>query len=254
MVTQDGKNMYQTKSTMSLWDQKKQTFRILLVEDDVRLAKLVVEYLEPHGFVVAVETHGDLAAEKICSIQPDAVLLDVNLPGADGFAICRSVRSRYAGPIILLTARDNETDEVTGLECGADDYMAKPVSPRVLLARLRTHLRRMPTEEVIVGDTALEVGDLKIDKGRRSVEIGSKVINISTAEFDLLWLLAQNAGKVVSRGELFENLHGFKFDGFDRSIDLRISRLRKKLGDDPHNPRRILSVRGIGYQLAAEIG
>jgi DNA-binding response OmpR family regulator len=244
--------MYQTKSVANPWPEKKQSFRVLLVEDDVRLAKLVVEYLEPHGFQVAVETQGDLAAAKILSDSPDVVLLDVNLPGTDGFTICREVRNQFAGPIILLTARDSEKDEVTGLEYGADDYLAKPVSPRVLLARLRTHLRRVPAEEVGTSDSVIDVGGLKIDRGRRSVELNGVPVSISTAEFDLLWLLAESSGTVVSRTTLFESLHGFKFDGFDRSIDLRISRLRKKLGDDPHNPTRILSVRGIGYQLAAE--
>jgi two-component system response regulator RstA len=234
-------------------DEGKRAFEILLVEDDLRLAKLIVEYLAPHGYEVSVETQGDLAVNKILSDEPDAVLLDVNLPGADGFSICREVRNQYHGPIILLTARDSEKDEVTGLEYGADDYLAKPVSPRVLLARLRTQLRRSPTEssdeEV---EPLIEVGNLKVDMGQRAVQLDGRQIPVSTAEFDLLWLLAKHAGTVVSRGELFQKLHGFKFDGFDRSIDLRISRLRKKLDDDPQRPRRILSVRGVGYQLAAE--
>jgi DNA-binding response OmpR family regulator len=245
--------VYQTKTKMSPLSDKKQTFRILLIEDDVRLAKLVVEYLEPHGFSVNLETQGDLAVSKILDEMPDAVLLDVNLPGKDGFNVCREVRGQYSGPIILITARNDEKDEVTGLEFGADDYLSKPVSPRVLLARLRTHLRRFPLEEKEIEEQVLEVGELKIDRGRRLVEVCGKSLAVSTAEFDLLWLLAENAGQVVSRGELFEKLHGFKFDGFDRSIDLRVSRLRKKLDDDPLNPTRILSVRGIGYQLAADL-
>lgn len=237
---------------MNLCSVANMTYRILLVEDDLELGDLVAEYLTPHGFEVAKETSGDKAVQRIIEESPDAVLLDVNLPGTDGFTICREVRERYHGPIILLTARDTETDEVLGLEFGADDYLAKPVSPRVLLARLRTHLRRQPHDELISGDSVIEVGGWVVDRGRRIVLVGGRSVSVSTAEFDLLWLLAQHAGTVVSRAMLFENLHGFKFDGFDRSIDLRVSRLRKKLGDDPHQPTRILSIRGIGYQLAAE--
>jgi two-component system response regulator RstA len=228
------------------------TYRILLVDDDVQLTELVVDYLSPHGFVVETVADGDLAVRKILSENPDAVLLDVNLPGMDGFSICREVREQFHGPIILLTARDTETDEVLGLEFGADDFLAKPVSPRVLLARLRTHLRRLPIEEPSSDENVVELGMLRIDRGRRSVKFAGNVVSLTTAEFDLLWLLAQNAGSVVSRAMLFESLHGFKFDGFDRSIDLRVSRLRKKLGDDPHHPTLILSIRGIGYQLSIE--
>jgi two-component system, OmpR family, response regulator RstA len=230
----------------------KMTYRVLLVDDDVQLAELVVDYLSPHGFAIETVTNGDLAVNKILVENPDAVLLDVNLPGTDGFSICREVREQFHGPIILLTARDTETDEVLGLEFGADDFLAKPVSPRVLLARLRMHLRRTPTEETTIEENVLELGALKIDRGRRSVKFAGNLIPLSTAEFDLLWLLAQNAGSVVSRAMLFESLHGFKFDGFDRSIDLRVSRLRKKLGDDPQQPTLILSIRGIGYQLSIE--
>lgn len=228
------------------------TYRVLLVDDDVQLGELIVDYLSPHGFEIETITNGDFAISKILAESPDAVLLDVNLPGTDGFSICRAVRDQFPGPIILLTARDTETDEVLGLEFGADDFLAKPVSPRVLLARLRTHLRRLPTEEAANPENQLDVGGIKIDRGRRSVSIGGTMIALSTAEFDLLWMLAQQSGSVVSRAELFEKLHGFKFDGFDRSIDLRVSRLRKKLGDDPHHPTLILSIRGIGYQLAID--
>ncbi len=228
------------------------TYRVLLVDDDVQLAELVVDYLSPHGFAIETVTNGDLAVNKILVENPDAVLLDVNLPGMDGFSICREVREQFHGPIILLTARDTETDEVLGLEFGADDFLAKPVSLRVLLARLRMHLRRNPTEDTTIEENVLELGALKIDRGRRSVKFAGNSIPLSTAEFDLLWLLAQHAGSVVSRAMLFENLHGFKFDGFDCSIDLRVSRLRKKLGDDPHQPTLILSIRGIGYQLSIE--
>ncbi|MBL8892929.1 MAG: response regulator transcription factor [Planctomycetaceae bacterium] len=228
------------------------TYRVLLVDDDIELSGLVADYLSPHGFAVETVTNGNLAVSKILAENPDVVLLDVNLPGTDGFSICREVRDQFTGPIILLTARDTETDEVLGLEFGADDFLAKPVSPRVLLARLRTHLRRQPSEEPSAPENVIEVGKLKIDRSRRSVVVAGKPVTLSTAEFDLLWMLAQQAGAVVSRVDLFENLHGFKFDGFDRSIDLRVSRLRKKLGDDPHQPTLILSIRGVGYQLAIE--
>ena len=223
------------------------------MEDDVELASMVSDYLAVQGFDVTIETRGDLAAARIRNEQPDVVILDVNLPGMDGFTICRTVRSSYSGPIVILTARGEEVDEVVGLEVGADDYLSKPVRPRVLLARLRAHLRKSTTTDGGTGPVdVISLGDLRIDVSRRIVELGARTIETTTAEFDVLYLLAKNAGKVLSRKEMFESLHGFPFDGLDRSIDLRVSRLRRKLGDHPEKPRRIKSVRGVGYLLSAE--
>ena len=227
-------------------------YRLLLVEDDAQLALMIADFLSPQGFDVAIEGRGDTAVERIVKEKPDAVVLDVNLPGLDGFSVCRAVREEYRGAVLMLTARGEEVDEVLGLEAGADDYMAKPVRPRALLARLRTHLRRgMPTDEEARSEPIV-VGSLIVDAARRRVELHGVELDVTTAEFDLLWLLASHAGRPLSRGDIYQRIHGTKYDGVDRSIDLRISRLRKKLGDDPAKPRRIKSVRGVGYMLAVE--
>ncbi len=227
-------------------------YRVLLVEDDRELASMVAEYLLPHGFDVAIEGRGDRAADRIANEAPDVVILDVNLPGIDGFSVCRAVRPHFSGPILILTARGDEIDEVVGLEVGADDYMAKPVRPRALLARLRAHLRKALPGDVDAPENRVAVGSLVVDAGRRMVELAGATIDLTTAEFDLLWLLAQSAGQVLSRGDIYQHIHGIKHDGLDRSIDLRVSRLRKKLGDDSINPQRIKSVRGVGYLLSVE--
>ena len=226
--------------------------RILLVEDDADLASMVSDFLTLYGFDVAVEGRGDDAVARIRDESPDVVILDINLPGLDGLSVCRRVRPDYHGTILILTARGDEVDEVISLEVGADDYMAKPVRPRALLARLQVHLRRSsgPTPSVPVGP--IESGSLRIEPARRSVELEGTPLQLTTAEFDLLLLLAENVGQSLSRNEIYQRIHCMNYDGLDRSIDLRISRLRKKLGDDPANPERIKSVRGVGYMLSVE--
>jgi len=182
------------------------------------------------------------------------------LPGLDGLSICKEVRPRYSGGILMLTARGEEVDEVVGLEVGADDYMAKPVKPRLLLARINTLLRRVPPGEAVPDASELRddpgqriaLGDLIVDAGRRTVTMGDRLVDLTTAEFDLLWLLAQNAGRVLSRERIYAELRGIAYDGLDRSIDLRIARLRKKLGDDGKQPHLIKSIRGTGYLLVAD--
>ncbi|WP_145034920.1 response regulator [Caulifigura coniformis] len=224
--------------------------RVLLVEDDRELASMVADFLAPHGFAVAIERRGDLAVERMRSEPHDAVILDVNLPEMDGFTVCRTMRSCFQGPILILTARGDEVDEVVGLEVGADDYLAKPVRPRVLLARLRAHLRKAVVQNGDTSANRISVGELLIDAGRRVVELAGQEVNLTSAEFELLWLLAEKVGQVVSRNEIYKKIHGIPYDGLDRSIDLRISRIRKKLGDDPVNPQRIKVVRSIGYMLS----
>jgi len=231
-------------------NNESECYRILLVEDDTPLASMVVDFLSPHGFAVSIEGRGDAAVNRIIEENPDAVILDLNLPGLDGFSVCRVVRSAYRGVIIILTARGGEADEVVGLKVGADDYMTKPVRPGVLLARLQTHLRRATRPDPT--GTPIRVGSLVVDPARRSVELGGVSVDLSTAEFDLLHLLASHAGQSLSRKDIYLQIRGMKYDGMERSIDLRISRLRKKLGDDPTRPRRIKSVRGIGYMLVVE--
>lgn len=224
---------------------------VLLVEDDCELAEIVRDYLTENGFTVSIEVRGDMAVDRILNDKPDLVVLDVNLPGMDGFEVCKSVREQYQGGIVMLTARLEEIDEVLGLEIGADDYLTKPVRPRVLLARLRTHLRKIPG---LPGDfeDCIQAGALCVYPSRRHVELRGVPIELTTAEFDLLAYLAQRAGKIVSRNELSEALQNEAYDPQDRSIDLRISRLRRKLGDNQSNPARIKSVRGTGYLLSCE--
>jgi DNA-binding response OmpR family regulator len=229
--------------------------RILLVEDDARLARLVKEYLEASDALsVSIEGRGDRAVERILAEQPDLVILDVMLPGLDGLSVCKQVRGRFTGPILMLTALGDEVDEVVGLEIGADDYVAKPASPRKVLARVRSLLRRVPAAtEVAVGpDPVVTVGELVVDPGRRTASVAGRELDLTTAEFDLLWLLARHAGETLEREAIYRELRGIEWDGQDRSIDLRVLRLRKKLGDDAAHPRFIKSVRGVGYLLARQ--
>lgn len=225
--------------------------RILLVEDDERLAELTAEYLRKNDFEVNIEARGDAAEARILGERPDLVVLDVMLPGKDGFEVCRMVRPHYSGVIVMLTARDEDFDQILGLELGADDYIAKPAQPRLLLARIKALLRRTPTASggTMQSDAEGELafGRFRISQETRTAHLGDEVIELTTAEFDLLWLLAQHAGNILSRDDLLQQLRGIGFDGLDRSIDARISRLRKKLGDDPENPKRIKTVRGKGY-------
>src|SRR5690606_2596516 len=179
--------------------------------------------------------------------------LDLMLPGEDGLSICRKVRSGgYDGPIMMLTARSDETDQVLGLELGADDYVLKPVRPRVLLARIRALLRRRETGDSQEEPQRLEFGPLVIDKAMREAWLSERAIELTGAEFDLLWLLASNAGRILSREEIFTSLRGIGYDGQDRSIDVRISRIRPKIGDDPMHPRLIKTVRSKGYLFVRE--
>ena len=220
--------------------------RILLVEDDDRLAAITAEYLEKNNFAVAIEGRGDNAEERILKDAPDLVILDVMLPGKDGFEVCKAVRDKFKGIILMLTARDEDYDQILGLELGADDYIAKPVPPRVLLARIKALLRRNHAGEMSATEV-LQFGEFKISQQTRSATLHAEPIDLTTAEFDLLWLLATHAGNVLSRDDLLKELRGIGFDGLDRSIDARISRLRRKLNDDPENPKRIKTVRGKGY-------
>ncbi len=230
------------------------TCHVLLVEDDVRLSSLMQEYLQQQGIVVSVEHRGDLAGQRILDQRPDLVVLDLMLPGKDGFEVCKEVRPDYDGPILMLTAKDEDIDQVVGLEIGADDYVTKPIQPRVLLARIRALLRRMENNNVARLDllTELEFGGLKLNQKAREVSLHGEVIDFSSNEFELLWFIACHAGKILSRDAILEELRGIDYDGFDRSVDVRISRLRKKLGDDSSRPFRIKTVRGKGYLFVAE--
>jgi two-component system response regulator RstA len=223
--------------------------RILLVEDDLKLADLVREFLQGHGFSVAIEARGDRAVNRILQELPDLVVLDLMLPGLDGLSICRQVRATYRRPILMLTARGEEIDELEGLDSGADDYMAKPVRPKLLLARLNALLRRQRSVE---GPQRIEVGSMIVDAGSRTATMDGRQLQLTTAEYDLLWLLATHAGEIVTRDKICSALRGFEYDGLDRSIDLRITRLRRKLGDDGKHPQKIKTIRSAGYLLVNE--
>ncbi len=237
---------------MTATPDKDEMPRILLVEDDERLATLTQDYLRKNGLDVAIETDGTRAIRRIVAEQPDLVVLDVMLPGSDGLTVCREVRVNYQQPILMLTARTDDMDQVLGLEMGADDHVAKPVQPRVLLARIRALLRRSDSAPVETSPQRLEFGDLVIDNGGRSVTLNDELVDFTSAEYDLLWLLASNAGRILSREDIFERLRGIEYDGQDRSIDVRISRIRPKIGDDPENPKRIKTVRSKGYLFVKE--
>lgn len=218
--------------------------RLLLVEDDLRTATLVQEYLVAQGFAVDHEADGIRAARRIVAEQPDLVVLDLMLPGKDGLAICREVRPAYAGPILMLTARGDEIDEVVGLELGADDYLAKPVRPRLLVARIRALLRRRPSP---ASPDRLTIGSLVVDRARREVQVEGVDVALTTSEFDLLWVLASRAGEVVSRSALFVALRGIPYDGLDRSVDMRVAAVRRRI--ESNGRVWIKTVRGEGYLL-----
>ena len=225
--------------------------RVLLVEDDERLAALTAEYLEGHGLVVSRATRGDQGLKEASQQRYDCVLLDVMLPGIDGIEVCRRLRAQSDVPIIMITARGEEADRVLGLELGADDYVPKPFSPRELLARVRALVRRARGK---AGPTTrtLTVGDLVLDPGARRAMIDDVELPLTSYEFSLLYVLVERTGRVLSREQLMELARGSAEEAFDRSIDVHISRLRQKLGDDPRRPKRIKTVRGVGYQYVAE--
>ncbi len=226
---------------------------ILLVEDDRRLADLTAEYFRQNGLTVAIESRGDRAMARFKDEQPRLILLDLMLPGTDGLTICRELREIFDGPILIYTARDSDIDQVIGLEAGADDYVAKPIDPIVLLARTRALLRRVEKgaeQKKAIGEIML--GGLRISETAQEVWLAGSKIQLTTQEFELLCLLARNAGKILSREEIFRQLRGIDYDGLDRSIDGRISKLRSKLVDSAVTPTRIKTVWGKGYLLVPD--
>ena len=219
-------------------------FRVMLVEDDARLAELVTEYLSGYEFAVEVVTRGDTALERFREIAPDAVVLDLMLPGLDGMVVCRQLRELSEVPILILTAREDSYDEVSGLEQGADDFVNKPVQPRVLLARLRALMRRASGRAGADGQ-ALVFGALSITPSDRKVSWRGEPCILSNTEYKLLLVLAESAGQVLSRDALLKKMRGIEFDGLDRSIDNSISKLRRKFDDA--ESEKIKTVWGEGY-------
>ncbi|WP_206484524.1 response regulator transcription factor [Thalassotalea sp. G2M2-11] len=219
---------------------------ITLVEDDVRLANLIQQFLESNNFSVTVLNSGENAPQLIIDSQPDLVILDVMLPKMDGFTICKRLRKSFDKPIIFLTAKDSDFDHVLGLEIGADDYIIKPVVPHVLLAHINVVLRRS-SHQSSNNHQDIIVGELSILKKSRRVIYQQQAVDLTSHEFELLWLLAKNADEPLNRDYIHKQMIGREYDGLDRSVDVRISRLRKKLGDDPNNPYKIITVWGKGY-------
>ncbi len=223
---------------------------ILVVEDDQSLADWMGDYLLENNFDISIANRGDEAVNLVKIDDPDLVILDINLPIKDGFKVCREIRGFYNKPVLMLTARGDESDEVNGLEAGANDYLIKPVRPKALLARVNTLLGRNSAQ--LQKQHSREYGAFKIDAESRSVYLDNCLIDLSSHEFDLLWLLSEQAGRVFSREEMVGQLRGIEYDGFNRSVDIMISRIRKKLGDDSTKPVKIKTVWGKGYVFASD--
>lgn len=224
---------------------------ILVIEDEPKVARLARDYLKQSGFRVLTAADGGTGLAMARREQPVLIVLDLMLPGLDGLDVCRTLRRESDVPIIMLTARSEETDRLIGLELGADDYISKPFSPRELVARVRALLRRVKGEVYQPG--FLRAGDLIIDSDSHRVTRGGKNIHLTRFEFNLLKILATHPGQIYSRSQLLEKLHGTAFDGYDRSVDAHIKNLRRKIELDPTEPRYILTVYGVGYKLNDEI-
>jgi two-component system, OmpR family, response regulator RstA len=226
--------------------------RILLVEDSERLAASIRDYMRQHGYDVVIESNGLAAGERFDRIAPELVILDLMLPGKDGLTLCRELRARAAVPILMLTARGENIDQVLGLEMGADDYVVKPVEPRVLLARVEALLRRARPLPADFIENRIQAGRVAIDGSRRSAAIDGQAVELTTGDFDILWLLASRQGQVVTRDEILRVVRGIDYDGIDRSIDARICRLRRKLHEAGGAESMIKTVRLRGYLFAGD--
>ena len=218
--------------------------RILVIDDDERLNALLATYMDRFGFCVHSSTDPKAAIRALRSDPPDIVILDVMLPDMDGFAVCRKIRETSRVPIIMLTARGEVVERILGLELGADDYLAKPFEPRELVARVQAVLRRGVSSD---GEQRLRLGSLDVDWTTRCACVAGRDLGVTTAEFELLGLLVRNPGRVLSRERILDGTRGIDWEAFDRSVDVLISRLRQKLGDDPKHPSFIRTVRGAGY-------
>ncbi len=230
---------------------KPETYRILIIDDDVSLNSLLTEYLLGFGHKLVSETTAAGGRKRLRRELPDLLLLDVMLPDTDGLTLCRELRAEYDLPIIMLTARGEVADRVMGLELGADDYVAKPFEPRELVARIQSVIRR--AKDRVQGEVLIFDG-LRLQTETRRVELDGGDVELTTMEFELLKGLMESRGRVMSRDRLIERLRGFDTDVYDRSIDMLISRLREKLGDDPRKPRFIRTVRMGGYQFVGAVG
>ncbi len=224
---------------------------ILVVDDEAKIVKQARDYLERGGFRVLTAADGPAALALTRGERPDLVVLDLNLPGMDGLDVCRALRRQSDVPIIMLTARVDETDRLIGLELGADDYITKPFSPRELVARVRAVLRRVQGGVRTPG--LIRTGDLEIDLNGHRAVLAGQPLHLTRTEFELLAILAQHPGQTFSRVQLLDRLHGIVYEGFDRSVDAHIKNLRRKLEANPSEPRYVLTVYGVGYQFADEV-
>ena len=223
--------------------------KILVVDDEAKIVKLVRAYLEQAGFTVVVAEDGQTALIQARREKPDLVILDLGLPGIDGLDVARTLRREGDTPIIMLTARVDDTDRIIGLELGADDYVSKPFNPRELVARVRAVLRRTagsaPPVEILRG------GDLVLDVSAHLVTLAGQSLDLTPTEFDLLQVFMQNPGRAFTRLELLDRVQGDAYEGYERTIDAHVKNLRAKLGDDPRHPRYVQTVYGVGYKFGA---
>jgi two-component system alkaline phosphatase synthesis response regulator PhoP len=224
---------------------------ILVVDDEPKIVKQAQDYLERGGFRVVTAADGTTALAVARHERPDLVVLDLNLPGTDGLDVCRALRHESDVPIIMLTARVDESDRLIGLELGADDYITKPFSPRELVARVRAVLRRVRGGVHQPG--LIRAGDLEIDLNGHRVSRGGEGIHLTRTEFNLLAILAQHPGQTFTREQLMDRLYGVAYEGFDRSVDAHVKNLRRKLEADPNEPRYVLTVYGVGYKFTDEV-
>jgi DNA-binding response OmpR family regulator len=225
---------------------------ILVVDDEPRIAQLARDYLEHAGFAVRIAATGEAALQAVRRDRPDLVVLDLGLPGLDGLDVTRAIRRESNLPVIMLTARDDELDKLLGLELGADDYLTKPFSPRELVARVRAVLRRVDAGAGHAADDVIRAGDLTMDVPRMRTELGGRSIDLTPTEFTLLAALARQPGRIFTRSQLLDAVHGVAFESYERAIDTHIKNLRRKLEPDPRRPAHVLTVYGVGYRLADE--
>ncbi len=227
---------------------------ILVVDDDEGLRSLLAEYLSGRGFRVEVAPDGEAGLARLRGGGVDLVVLDVMLPGMDGLAVCRELRGFSRVPVVMLTARGDETDRIVGLELGADDYLPKPFNPRELVARVQAVLRRVDATGGPAEEGALVAGPVRVDLDRRVASLDGRELELTTTEFEILRTLVANAGRVIPREKLMSMARGEEWAAYDRSVDVHVSHLRKKLGDDPKQPQIIKTVRGVGYTIPREPG
>lgn len=220
--------------------------RLLLLTDHHEIVSLILS-LQAEGYIVEHQNSDSFDINFLCTLTTDAILIDLDNPTIESVSICQNLRSRYSGPILFLTAPTNEYVQMLGLELGADDFLCKPVPEVLLLTKLRSQLRRAETGSR--SQNAINLGELTIDSSRREVQCQGKTVPLTDREFDLLWIMAQNVRNILSRDQIHKHLYNREYNGFDRSIDIYISRIRQKIGDDPHNPRYLKTIRGAGYLL-----